>query len=673
MKQTNEKKIRQKMPKKQRYAAFFLRRLPLTAAAAVICDTVFFGFRWQAEQQNDCKTQWDNICAEYFTEQELDPGYSVSDADFAFRSYGMDGMLARLTTCTDYETLEHDVFTEISVMMTDTGTGEYTISAPVVFTTVMDAEDGQEQLLYAGQAESEEIAEALMKADRKHYLCDYFGAKIYQDGILHAAEDITGRLWERTVLSTVPLHAYVSGDRFCSAEYGSMTGGRIRSTQRSDTAQPEGWQPVTNPYYVQKGGSYIRDPESFYAWKDSNAGQPYFSGFLRYHGCPAAARSGKAVQQVAALMNKKLPPFLENYQNQKKQSGTSGGVSAYTPEEQAASVFRDIWSMPGSCCAELTDSPFSKAVNGLRTYSEDGVLIQKDDCPGEYTENGVRYYADTRKVQLDGKTYSLFVCMTREPLKKCLLQTALFSIQPLLCAIVLALLWAMFSHLRARRKYETEEYRRSLTAALAHDLKSPLTAISGYAENLSSGVRPEKQAHYSASILQGTQYMDSIITNVLDLAKLEQNTKARKQKIELVALLREIHANRQDEIEARKLNVQITGSCTVKADPLMMIQALRNLLDNAVKFTPDGGSITVTGEGSTLRLVNDIAEDKVANVTQLCEAFVRGDSARSNQKGTGLGLSVVRQIAELNRLRLGIESSGHRFTVTLRGKKGLRR
>ena len=672
MKQTNEKKIRQKMPKKLRYSRFFLRRLPLAAAAAAACDAVFFGFRWQAEKQNDCKTRWDQICAEYFTEQELAPGYSVSDADFALRSYGMDGMLARLTTCMDFETLEHDAFTEISVMMTDTETGEYTISAPVAFTTVQDAEDGQEQLLYAGQAESEKIAEALMKADRKHYLCDYFGAKIYHDCILNAVEDTTGLLGDRTVLSTVPLNAYVSGDRFCSAEYGSMTGGRIRSTQRSDTAQPEGWQPVTNPYYVQKGGSYIRDPESFYAWTDSNAGQPYFSGFLRFHGCPAGTRSGKAVRQVADLMSKKLPPFLKNYQDQKKLSGTGDGESVYTPEEQAASIFRDIWSMPGSCCTELTDSPFSEAVNGLRTYSEGDALFQKDDCPGEYTENGVRYYADTRTVQLDGKTYSLFVCMTREPLKKCLLQTALFSIQPLLCAIVLALLWALVSYLRARRRYEMEEYRRSLTAALAHDLKSPLTAISGYAENLSSGVHPEKQAHYSDSILEGTQYMDNIITNVLDLAKLEQNTKAKKQKIELIALLKEINANRQDEIESRKLNVEITGSCTVRADPLMMMQALRNLLDNAVKFTPDGGSITVTGEGSTLRISNDIAEEKAANVEQLCEAFVKGDSARSNRKGTGLGLSVVRQIAELNRLQFSLESSGHRFNVILRGKKGLR-
>jgi signal transduction histidine kinase len=166
--------------------------------------------------------------------------------------------------------------------------------------------------------------------------------------------------------------------------------------------------------------------------------------------------------------------------------------------------------------------------------------------------------------------------------------------------------------------------------------------------------------------------MDNIITNVLDLARLEQNTRAKKQKIELIALLKEINANRQDEIESRKLNVEITGSCTVRADPLMMMQALRNLLDNAVKFTPDGGSITVTGEGSTLRISNDIAEEKAANVEQLCEAFVKGDSARSNRKGTGLGLSVVRQIAELNRLQFSLESSGHRFNVILRGKKGLR-
>ena len=69
-----------------------------------------------------------------------------------------------------------------------------------------------------------------------------------------------------------------------------------------------------------------------------------------------------------------------------------------------------------------------------------------------------------------------------------------------------------------------------------------------------------------------------------------------------------------------------------------------------------------------MRVVNDIREEKVNRIDELCEAFVKGDSARSNRKGTGLGLSVVRQAAALNKLRFRVESSGHTFTALLKDK-----
>ena len=210
-----------------------------------------------------------------------------------------------------------------------------------------------------------------------------------------------------------------------------------------------------------------------------------------------------------------------------------------------------------------------------------------------------------------------------------------------------------------------EEYRRNLTASLAHDLKSPLMAISSYSENLLNDVQPEKKHHYSKSILENTQYMDSIIVNVLDLSRLEKNGKTKRKAIDLTALTSEILSGMQEQLDARSLKASVSGSCTVKADRAMMMQAIRNLLDNALKYTPEGGSITVTGEKHTLSIVNDIAEEQVNDPQQLCEAFVKGDEARSNRMGTGLGLSIVQQIAVQNKLRLHIDSSMHQFRVGL--------
>ena len=254
-------------------------------------------------------------------------------------------------------------------------------------------------------------------------------------------------------------------------------------------------------------------------------------------------------------------------------------------------------------------------------------------------------------------------------MRKYLLSGIIFYfIKYLILALIPALIWTLLFYPRARRRCDAGEYRRTVTAALAHDLKSPLTAISGYAENLDSGVHPEKQKHYTASILENARYMDSIITQSLELSRMEKDLVAKKQWVDLIPIMQEQLGHRQDELGERGIKAQITGSCCFYADPRMMLQAVRNLLDNAVKFTPDGGSITVTGEGRAMRVVNDINAEKVERINEVCEAFVKGDSARSNRKGTGLGLSVVRQSAELNKLRFRVQSSGHTFTALLRDK-----
>ena len=210
-----------------------------------------------------------------------------------------------------------------------------------------------------------------------------------------------------------------------------------------------------------------------------------------------------------------------------------------------------------------------------------------------------------------------------------------------------------------------DEYRRNLTASLAHDLKSPLMAVSSYSENLVNDVQPEKKQHYAQAIYENSQYMDDIISNVLELSELEKGGKPKRRKLDLTETAKMLLAAMQKELDARGLKASVSGSCTVKANPEMLTQAIRNLLDNAVKYTPEGGSITVTGENHTLSIVNDIAEEAVSDPQRLSEAFVKGDKARSNRMGTGLGLSIVWQIAAQNKLQLHIDSSEYQFRVRL--------
>ena len=676
---------RNKAPQQMRFSRFFFRRLLVLTLVCTIFDAAFLQTKYMQETEQSCSEIWHDQCEYFFT-----PFYGdQSEADRIAEKDSIPVLLQRISQASVEVESEIDLYTDVSVMLMDTATGEYTVSQPSVILRSKNIIGTDEEIeRYTEPEESEEIAEELLRNYRKNYAMKQIYEAANDDKLLEHSDLIRNFLYSYSRFDYMPLHAYVHGDSFRGLEYGVFVNGKLRSVYHRETSAPAEWSSLLRDMYIPQGDSYVYDNSLDTDLEYRQTHEEYLTGMYLL-GRPANTRSGNAMQQVAALVDSEMPALLQSYRSSAESQDDNSQTQEieYHIMEQDAlengwplqklrpdQQFKLIWSLPGICCGKLKDSPFSKATDKRFTYANDlndDIYIQIIP-QGSYTEKLVQYYANAREVQINGKGYSLFVCMSREPLKKCIPLTVAFGIQLLSIAILLSLLWALVSYLRARRRYEMDEYRRSLTAALAHDLKSPLTAISGYAENLSSGVHPEKQAHYSDSILEGTQYMDNIITNVLDLARLEQNTKAKKQKIELIALLKEINANRQDEIESRKLNVEITGSCTVRADPLMMMQALRNLLDNAVKFTPDGGSITVTGEGSTLRISNDIAEEKAANVEQLCEAFVKGDSARSNRKGTGLGLSVVRQIAELNRLHFSLESSGHRFNVILRGKKGLR-
>ena len=236
---------------------------------------------------------------------------------------------------------------------------------------------------------------------------------------------------------------------------------------------------------------------------------------------------------------------------------------------------------------------------------------------------------------------------------------------PFILLLLFALLIAKIRHMRYCKEYELNAYRRNLTASLAHDLKSPLMAISGYAENLRDNVHTEKRAAYADSILQNTQYMDRLIADVLDLAKLEQGTVLQKRSCDMAALVNETAAQFRAQTEEKHLTVTVSGTCAVSADPRMMTQALANLIGNAVKYTPEGGQIRVCCTEKTLSVSNDIAAP-IPDAAKLIQPFAKGDDTRGSRSGSGMGLAIVKQICVLHGFRLKLTSEKQIFTAEIR-------
>ncbi len=235
---------------------------------------------------------------------------------------------------------------------------------------------------------------------------------------------------------------------------------------------------------------------------------------------------------------------------------------------------------------------------------------------------------------------------------------------------VTALIYTIASSISAYRKYcaqyEIDEYRRNMTSALAHDLKTPLTAIMGYSENLKSNVHSEKRDYYADAVIENVRYMNEIITGTLELAKIEkQDIKLNKTDIDMVALANELLAKYKADFEDRGITVSVNGKCTAKADRELLSRAVENLISNAVKYTSYSGKVEITANEKQFIICNSCDEKLTGKTEDFCKAFGKADASRSDRKGSGMGLAIVKNIALLHKFRLEASASSGKFTAKI--------
>ena len=205
--------------------------------------------------------------------------------------------------------------------------------------------------------------------------------------------------------------------------------------------------------------------------------------------------------------------------------------------------------------------------------------------------------------------------------------------------------------------------------SLSHDLKTPLTIISGCAENLKENVDPEKREFYEDAIIENAKYTEKIINDALELSRSENNSKAPEfEKFELRPMAEEIIKKYEVPASERSVTVNITGNSSVKADRKMINQLLENLISNAVKYTDENGSIDIKFEPKCFTVTNDFTGKITTDIDRLREPFVRGTSERSGRNGSGVGLAIVSNIIETHRYKMGIGLNEGRFSVTVKMK-----
>jgi two-component system phosphate regulon sensor histidine kinase PhoR len=221
-----------------------------------------------------------------------------------------------------------------------------------------------------------------------------------------------------------------------------------------------------------------------------------------------------------------------------------------------------------------------------------------------------------------------------------------------------------------------ERMRRDFVANVSHEFKTPLTSIRGYTETLLSGAKddPAIAVDFLNTIQRNAQHLETLVVDLLTLARLETEVPSIKDPINLRKMIDELIASRQNAITERDLHVTLDCPQTqVQADRSRLYTALSNLVDNAINYNKPGGEIRVSAEIQNGTLSVAVADTGYGipsdELPRIFERFYRVDKARTRDSGgTGLGLSIVKHAIESQGGSIGVSSrigSGSTFTIRL--------
>jgi signal transduction histidine kinase len=224
---------------------------------------------------------------------------------------------------------------------------------------------------------------------------------------------------------------------------------------------------------------------------------------------------------------------------------------------------------------------------------------------------------------------------------------------------------------------ELEKVKDEFIATASHDLRNPITSISGFSQLIrQAGPLNDMQLDFAERIQHAALNMTELVENMMNLARMDLHAESKHEELEINSLVWEITDEFQPQASGKKqlLTLGKTAPGTkVQGDPLQLRQAFRNLVGNAIKYTPEGGVIVVSLE-TTEDSINIHIKDTgygipAADLPHIFDRFYRvRNNGHDQVEGNGLGLAIVKSIAEGHGGNVRVESDpgqGTRFTVSL--------
>ena len=228
-----------------------------------------------------------------------------------------------------------------------------------------------------------------------------------------------------------------------------------------------------------------------------------------------------------------------------------------------------------------------------------------------------------------------------------------------------AVVGAVITILDVTEKEKREEFRREFTANVSHELKTPLTTISGTAEIIKSGlVKPEDIPHFASNIYNEAQRLITLVGDILKLSKMDENNiTSEKKPVDMKDVIKRVLDTIRPMAVKKSISIELQSEdCYVNGISPILEEIVFNILDNAVKYNKDNGSIKIVLENKDGHVELSVSDTGIGipyeEQDRVFERFYRVDKSHSKDiGGTGLGLSIVKHGAAIHNATVTLKSA----------------
>jgi PAS domain S-box-containing protein len=223
---------------------------------------------------------------------------------------------------------------------------------------------------------------------------------------------------------------------------------------------------------------------------------------------------------------------------------------------------------------------------------------------------------------------------------------------------------------------QIDRLKNEFVQTVSHDLRSPLTAILGYVDLLDRvGPVNDQQREFIHRVQNSVQSITSLVNDLLELGRIEAGFDTQKEVVPLEGIIRDTLETLGGQISDKKMNLHLNLPMDIpqmRGNPIRLRQMLDNLIGNAIKYTPEGGEITIDVEAQNDQVILRISDTgpgiPPADQPHIFEKFYRASNVPKGVAGSGLGLAIVKSIVDNHQGRIWVDSllgQGSTFTVVL--------